>query len=205
MKLIGMLDSPYVRRCAISMKLMGVPFEHQSLSVFRTFEQFRAINPVVKAPTLICDDGAVLMDSTLILDYVESRVIPEKRLMPADGAARREALRLHGLALAACEKCVQIVYEHNQRPEEKVHAPWLERVTGQANAAFAELERTAAERSTPWLQGEALNASDVMVAIAWRFSQFYNAKVIPDALYPALVAHSERAETLPEFISTPLD
>src|SRR5881628_794201 len=136
MILVGMLDSPYVRRCAVSMKLMGIPFEHRSLSVFRTFEQFRAINPVVKAPTLVCDDGTVLMDSTLILDYIESRVIPEKRLMPAEGAARREALRLHGLALAACEKCVQVVYENNQRPEEKRHQPWLDRVISQAEAAF---------------------------------------------------------------------
>ena len=204
MKLIGMLDSPYVRRCAISMKLMGVPFEHESLSVFRTYDQFRKINPVVKAPTLICDDGAVLMDSTLILDYIESRVAEGKRLMPVDGAARREALRLHGLALAACEKCVQIVYEFNQRPEEKRHAPWLERVTGQANAAFAELER-AAERASPWLQGERLDAADVMVACAWRFGQYYNAKVVPALKYPALVAYSERAEALPEFTSTPLD
>lgn len=203
MRLIGMLDSPYVRRCAISMKLMDVPFEHQSLSVFRTFDQFRAVNPVVKAPTLVCDDGAVLMDSTLILDYVEGRVIPERRLMPAEGAARREALRLHGLALAACEKCVQIVYEHNQRPEDKRHEPWLERVTGQANAAFQELERSA-ERANPWLQGEVLNASDVMVAVAWRFGQYYCEKQVAAALYPLLAAHSERAEALPEFISTPL-
>jgi glutathione S-transferase len=204
MKLIGMLDSPYVRRVAISMKLMGVPFEHQSLSVFRTYDQFRAINPVVKAPTLVCDDGAVLMDSTLILDYLEGRVIPEKRLMPAEGAARREALRITGLALAACEKCVQIVYEHSQRPEDKRHEPWLERVTGQANAAFAELERDA-QRASPWLQGETLDASDVAVACAWRFGQYYCAKQVSEALYPRLVAHSGRAEALPEFISTPLD
>lgn len=204
MKLVGMLDSPYVRRVAVSMKLMGVPFEHQSLSVFRTFEQFRAINPVVKAPTLVCDDGAVLMDSTLILDYVEGRVIPEKRLMPAEGAARREALRLTGLALAACEKCVQIVYEHSQRPEDKRHGPWLERVTLQANAAFGELEREAG-RASPWLHGTTLNAADVMVACAWRFGQYACAKQVGGALYPSLVAHSERAEMLPEFITTPLD
>ena len=204
MKLIGMLDSPYVRRVAVSLKLMGVPFEHQSLSVFRTFDQFRAINPVVKAPTLVCDDGAVLMDSTLILDYVEDRTVPEKRLMPAGGAARREALRLSGLALAACEKCVQIVYEHGQRPEEKWHEPWLERVTGQANAAFTELER-AAERASPWLQGERLDAGDVIVGCAWRFAQFRNADVIPAARYPALVAYSDRIEALNEFLTTQPD
>ena len=60
MKLIGMLDSPYVRRAAISLRMLGLPFEHQSLSVFSTFDAFRAINPLVKAPTLIGDDGGQL-------------------------------------------------------------------------------------------------------------------------------------------------
>ena len=205
MKLIGMLDSPYVRRVAVSLKLMGVPFEHQLLSVFRTFEEFRRINPVVKAPTLVCDDGAVLMDSTLILDYVEGRVIPEKRLMPAEGAARREALRLTGLALAACEKCVQMIYERQQRPEDKRHEPWLERMQLQADAAFRELERAADVRSA-WLQGESITAADVVVACTWRFSQYYHDETgIAGAKFPMLVAHSARAEALPEFISTPLD
>ncbi|HEY8908463.1 MAG TPA: glutathione S-transferase N-terminal domain-containing protein, partial [Rhodoferax sp.] len=66
MKLIGMLDSPYVRRTAIGLKLQGISFEHLPLSVFSTFDEFRELNPVVKAPTLIMDDGQVLMDSTLI-------------------------------------------------------------------------------------------------------------------------------------------
>src|SRR3954469_6983188 len=125
MILIGMLDSPYVRRVAITLKLMGLPFEHRPVSVFRHFDQFRAVNPVVKAPTFVCDDGAVLMDSTLIIDYLEHCVAPAKALMPARGAERQEALRLVGLALAACEKCVQLVYEKEQRPPEKRHDPWF--------------------------------------------------------------------------------
>ena len=32
-----------------------IPFEHQSLSVFRNFAEFHAINPLVKAPTLVLD------------------------------------------------------------------------------------------------------------------------------------------------------
>ena len=81
MKLIGMLDSPYVRRVAISAKRLGIDLEHESVSVFRHFEQFQQINPVVKAPTLILDDGVVLMDSTLILDYLEAS--SGKSLLPA--------------------------------------------------------------------------------------------------------------------------
>jgi glutathione S-transferase len=204
MILIGMLDSPYVRRCAVSMKLMGIPFEHRPVSVFRHFDQFRAINPVVKAPSLVCDDGAVLMDSTLIVDYLEHVVAPQKSLMPAGGRERQEALRLVGLAMAACEKCVQMVYEKEQRPADKRHDPWFDRVAGQANAAFAELEKALAA-ARPWLQGDKLNAADVAVACAWRFGQYYDSAEVPAASYPALVAYSKRAEALPEFASTPLD
>ena len=82
MKLYGMLDSPYVRRVAISLQLLGLRFEHQSLSVFRGFEDFRRINPVVRAPTLVCDDGEVLMDSNLIIELAESLAHP-RTLMPA--------------------------------------------------------------------------------------------------------------------------
>lgn len=204
MKLIGMLDSPYVRRVAVSMKLMGLPFEHESVSVFRTYDQFKAINPVVKAPTFVCDDGTALMDSTLILDYVESIAPAGRRLMPAGVEGRKEALRLIGLALAGCEKGVSLLYERDKRPADKQHQPWLDRVTEQANAAFAELERTAA-KANPWLQGKAFNAADVAVACAWRFAQYYDSAEIPAARYPALVAYSARAEALPEFASTPLD
>ncbi|HVC30701.1 MAG TPA: glutathione S-transferase family protein, partial [Steroidobacteraceae bacterium] len=145
MQLVGMLDSPYVRRVAISLQLLGLPFEHRSLSVFRTFDQFRAINPVVKAPTLVCDDGAVLMDSTLILDFAEALAAP-RSLMPSGLAQRQAALRSMGLALAACEKSVQLVYERNLRPPEKQHEPWAARVIGQMHAAYAQLEAELAKR-----------------------------------------------------------
>ena len=48
MKLIGMLDSPYVRRVAICLKLLELDFEHRPVSVFSDFEEFRKLNPVVK-------------------------------------------------------------------------------------------------------------------------------------------------------------
>jgi glutathione S-transferase len=185
------------------MKLMGIPFEHQSVSVFRDFERFREVNPVVKAPTLVCDDGTVLMDSTLILDWLEGLVPPEKRLMPAAGPARLEALRLTGLALAACDKGVSLIYERERRPAEKFHGPWYERSLGQALAACSALE-DAAGRASPWLQGEGPTAADVVAAVAWRFGQYYNAELIPAWKFPALARFSAQAEALPAFASIPL-
>jgi glutathione S-transferase len=107
-KLIGMLDSPYVRRVAISLKLMRTTFSHEAVSVFSEFAKFATINPVVKAPTLVTDEGVVLMDSTLILEYVERLVPSELRLAVGQKEFPR-AQRLIGLALAGCEKTVQAV------------------------------------------------------------------------------------------------
>lgn len=202
MQLIGMLDSPYVRRTAICLKLLGLPYTHRSLSVFRTFDEFATINPVVKAPTLVTDDGTVLMDSTLILQYLESLVDPERRLVPVEPAAHLRSLRLTGLALAACEKSVQLVYERELRPSEKRHAPWTERVRKQVHAAFRALELELAQVpivATPDQIGE----HGVTVAVAWRFHQLLLPEVDFGSEFPELAGFSARAEALPAFRETP--
>lgn len=137
-KLIGMMDSPYVRRVAVSLELYGVVFESLPLSVFSTFEEFSRINPAVKAPTLILDNGTRLMDSSLILNYFEAQATPELRLLPVAPDALANDLQTLGFILAAAEKAVQNVYEHNLRPAEKQHNPWIERITLQLLAACRE-------------------------------------------------------------------
>ncbi|MGY2140737.1 glutathione S-transferase [Pseudomonas reactans] len=187
MKLIGMLDSPYVRRVAISLDLYGVDFVHEPLSVFRSFDAFAQINPVVKAPTLVLDDGTVLMDSSLILDYLETLAPADKKLLAQQPAARARDLHILGLALAACEKSVQIVYEHNLRPAEKQHAPWLDRVSGQLLAAYSLLEKQLPD-------SEVLTQASITAAVAWSFSQFTVASVVKADAFPNLRRHAERLE-----------
>jgi glutathione S-transferase len=202
MRLVGMLDSPYVRRVAISLQLLRVPFEHASISVFRTFEQFRPINPVVKAPTLVCDDGTVLMDSTLIIEYAEALADCGKSLMPVDIAERQHALRVIGLALAACEKSVQIIYERQLRPAEKLHEPWVSRVKGQLLAAYEALE--SEERRSPLsVTSETINQAGLSAAVAWHFTQQTLPEVVAAERYPALTALSSKAEALAEFVAAP--
>jgi glutathione S-transferase len=202
MQLIGMLDSPYVRRVAISLGLLGLPFEHKSVSVFSTFEQFKSINPVVKAPSLVCDDGTVLMDSTLILDYAEALIGPRKSLMPGDIKERQHALRVIGLALAACEKAVQIIYERNLRPPEKHHEPWLTRVRGQLLAAFKLLEDDVKQRPLAF-DSNAITQAGVTTAVAWHFVQRMIPEIVIAKAYPALVALSDNAEKTTVFKTYP--
>ena len=204
MQLIGMLDSPYVRRVAISLRLLGIAFEHRPVSVFRHFDTFAAINPLVKAPTLVADDGTVLMDSSLILDHLPALTgTPLPRpLMPTDPAACRRALRVLGLALAACEKTVQIVYEHQLRPLEKQHGPWLERVQGQLAAAYAALEAELA-RTPLSVDAAHINQAGITTAVAWGFTQMVLPGVVPAATLPHLAAHAAAAERLDAFAAYP--
>ena len=203
MKLIGMLDSPYVRRVAISAKRLGIPLEHQSVSVFRHFEQFQQINPVVKAPTLVLDDGEVLIDSTLIIEYLEALAGPGKSLMPGDIDQRLRSLRLIGLALAACEKSVQLYYERNLRPAEIQFEPWVERVEGQLAAAYSALER---ELEMQPLKTDGTIAQDgITLAVAWSFTHL----VVPDQVdvnrFPQISAFTAYAEGLEDFVGTPIE
>lgn len=204
MQLIGMLDSPYVRRTAISLKLLGIPFEHKALSVFSTFEQFQKINPIVKAPSFVCDDGEVLMDSTLIIDYAEAIAAPGKSLMPRDLKARQHELRVLGVTLAACEKSVQIVYERNLRPPEKQHGPWLDRIRGQAVSAFELLEREIAKQPPVIANGRTSQAG-LMVAVTWQFAQSMVGDVVRAAGFPAIAKFSAAAEQLDAFVAFPPD
>ncbi|MEM8546097.1 MAG: glutathione S-transferase family protein [Cyanobacteria bacterium P01_H01_bin.119] len=201
MKLIGMLDSPYVRRVAISLQLLGLSFEHEPLSVFQTFEAFQQINPVVKAPSLICDDGLVLMDSTLILQYAAA-IAPDRSLLPTDPNALKRSLQMIGLALTACEKSIQIVYERQLRPAEKFHQPWISRVTGQLHAAYDGLERSLQAQPLSFAR-EGITQASITTAVAWYFTQQVVPEVINAENYPGLQAASDVAETLAEFKAAP--
>ena len=187
MKLIGMLDSPYVRRVAVCLDVLGVPFEHEAVSVFSHLERFREINPVVKAPTLVCDDGGILMDSGLILQYVEGMRSGSTPLWDADPHQRLLQFRTVAYASAACEKVVQLVYETQLRPSEAQHEPWKARVRSQFQAAFQALE-TLTPSLDAGVDNKHLNHGSIWSAIVWQCA----GSLIPDEVSPALHPRLDR-------------
>ena len=200
MELIGMLDSPYVRRVAIALIVARTPFTHRPISLFRHIDQFSKLNPLLKAPTLIADDGTTLMDSSVILDYLAGVDPRIAALTPSDAPARLRALRATGLALTVLEKAVQRHYERALRPAEKRHEPWVDRVMGQLtagmNALDAELPRSG------WIGGD-LGLADISAACAFGFTEGVLADLIEAGRYSNLAAFSARAEALPPFRAAP--
>jgi len=199
MRLIGMLDSPYVRRVAISLEFLGIPFEQGAISVFSTYEAFQRVNPVVKAPTLVCDDGEVLMDSSLILQFVEvTRTGGDSLWSLGDATRMQHEMRAVSLALAACEKSAQIVYERKLRPSSAQYEPWVERVQGQLLEAYAGLEREVQTRQPVF--AEPRRQASITAAVVWQFTQSMLAPIVVAENYPGLVALSARMERTPEFL-----
>ena len=203
MQLIGMLDSPFVRRVAVTAQFLGIPYEHNPLSIFKSYDDFRKINPLVKVPTLVCDDGEMLVESTLIIDYLETFHAGGKSLMPANEADCIRALRLIGAALVAMEKVVAVIYERTQRPKELQHAPWLKRIDQQLRSALDVLEGFVGDGSE-WLIGGEITQADITSAVAWRFTQHSVPRRISADDFPGLAAFSARAEALPEFLACPI-
>ncbi|MYM64057.1 glutathione S-transferase family protein [Pseudomaricurvus sp. HS19] len=197
MKLIGVNNSPYHRRTAISLTLLGVPFEVQTLSPFMHSEALSQINPMMKVPTLVCDSGEQIMDSSLIIQYAESTLTDGKSLWSADTAIRQREYRAASLALAALEKCLQIVYETRLRPADVRHLPWLQRLETQLQAGLGELDRLV--DSQPEVVASEYSQATITAAIAGGFARTTVPASISDLKTPALAALSARMEATPVF------
>jgi glutathione S-transferase len=203
MQLVGMLDSPFVRRVAVTMRFLDIDYEHRPLSVLRGFDEFRKVNPLVKVPTLVCDDDTVFVDSTLIIQHVES--LAGRTLMPTTLIDARRALQQVGVALAVMEKTVQRIYEIRMRPPEYVFDEWLDRIVLQLASGLDWLEASVTGLGEhDWLFGDSVSQADISTAIAWRFAVHAAAPVTEAVERPALDAFGERAEALPEFLACPL-
>jgi len=78
-------------------------------------DSVRAQNPLGKIPALLLEDGTVLFDSRVILEYLDHHA-GGGRILPHDADARFSALRLQALADGVMDASVLLVYEGRWRP-----------------------------------------------------------------------------------------
>ncbi len=198
MILVGQYDSPYVRRVAVSLHQLGIAFERAPLSTFRDIGEMRRVNPTLRVPALVLDDGTTLTDSHAILDWLDGEAGPQRALMPAAGSGRRRCWQAVGLASTACDKAKDILYERALRPPEKVHQPVLDRCAGQLEAALAGLEAMAGR---PWMLGERFSQADITVACMLGFVRAAVPEAAPAGRWPRLDLLRDRCEDLPAFVA----
>jgi glutathione S-transferase len=197
MILIGQYDSPFVRRVGIALAFYGLPFEHRPWSSFGEADKIRQYNPLTRVPTLVLDNGEVLIDSHIILDYLDSLVPAAARMFPAAEPARHQALKVAALATGLGDMAVSLFYET------KLHAAasdvLVKRRRTQIADVFAALEADRAARKSDYWFGSRIGHADIVVATVLRFMAEVHAGLITMGDYPALSAHAARLEALPVF------
>jgi glutathione S-transferase len=197
MILIGQYDSPFVRRVAIAMRLYDVAFEHRPWSVFGDADKLAAFNPLRRVPTLVRDDGAVLIESAAILDWLDESM-GERALLPRAGEARRAQLHICALGTGLAEKAVALLYERVLH--EQTAPVWIDRCRAQIADVLGVLESLRSRDSHPYWFGTRLGHADIAVACALRFVKEAHRGLFEHARFPALSDFAARCEATPAFM-----
>jgi len=197
MILIGQYDSPFVRRVAVALQAYGFPYEHRPWSTFGDGEKVAAYNPLRRVPTLVLDDGEVLIESSAILDHLDELAGPGRALIARQGPDRRAALKVAALATGLCDKMVSLIYERILH--EATSDAWIARCESQVGGVLDVLQADRAGRSTPYWFGDQLGHADIAVACAMRFLGEAHPDLYELGRWPQLVEHSARCESLTVF------
>jgi glutathione S-transferase len=182
MKLIGTYLSPYSRRVAAALISRSLFFEHEPVNGYREFEAASRYNPVAKVPSLVLDDGEVLIDSTAILDYL-NELTPAAPLIPAGSSARRTTLKLAAIGYGVCEQATNLSFRGHEVAETEAER-WRAQILGGLRALDEAAREGGRLRATP------LDAAAITAIVAVE----YLAQTNPDLeVLPALPALAELA------------
>ena len=198
MILYGRNRSPYARRVAIWMRLQGRDFEQRPVIVAEEAALMGRLNPIGRVPVLELEDGTRLLESWAICDWLDEDM-PERRLVPASGPTRREALQRIALAQGTTDKVVALVYDQTRRPAQFHYAPWIERIEGQVRDGLAAMDAAAPEAG--FFGGDAPDGSDVATVCAYEMAAHMHAALVGDG-FRRLAAHAARAGDLTAFADT---
>jgi glutathione S-transferase len=189
--------SPFVRKVRIAIALLGLDgkIEVRETDLNDPGDSIRKQNPLGKIPALVLNDGDILYDSRVILEYLD-QLAGGGRIIPREGKARFDVLRLQALCDGVLDAVVLIVYESRYRPAEMRVESWVERQHGKIGRALAALEASPLALDAVPNVGQialacVLGYLDLRFAGDWRKS------------HPKLVAwHDRFAAQVPAFAAT---
>ena len=191
--------SPFARKVRIAADLLGLAgkIDERETDLNDPADSIRQQNPLGKLPALILDDGTVLYDSRVILEYLD-HLAGGGRIIPHEPEARFAALTLQALCDGIMDASLLIVYESRYRPADKAVQTWLERQAGKVERGMATLEASPPAITAPPDVGQIalacmLGYRDLRFAGSWRQD------------YPRLLAwHDKFAAQFPIFTATKL-
>jgi len=130
--------SPFVRKVRIAANVLGLERDIavEPADTMNPSDSVRRQNPLGKIPALVLEDGTVLFDSRVILEYLDHRA-GGGRIVPNDAGARFSALRLQALADGLMDASILLIYEGRWRPAERHEPKWVDHQAGKVARTLA--------------------------------------------------------------------
>lgn len=189
--------SPFGRKVKLAANILGLIGEIriETTDTNDPNDSIRQQNPLGKIPSLILKDGTALFDSRVILEFLDAQAGGGK-ILPRDGTARFDALRLQSLADGMMDASILQVYEKRFRAEDRRDAKWVGYQADKVTRAMDVLEAAPPPLSSPPNVGQ-ITLACALGYLDLRFEGTWREK------YPKLVAWLDNfAAQVPSFETT---
>lgn len=173
MKLIGSLASPYVRKVRVVLAEKKLDYQYELENVWAPETTIQDLNPLGKVPCLLMDDGSAMIDSRVMVEYLDT-LTPVCKLLPPNGRDRADVKCWEALADGVLDAAILVRLERTQRPPELQSASWIERQMRKVTLGLASLEVKLGE--SPYCAGNHYTLADVATGctlgwLAFRFPE----------------------------------
>lgn len=134
--------SPFGRKVKVAAAVLGLidKIEIRSTDTLDPNDSIRQENPLGKIPALHLEDGSILYDSRVIVEYLDI-LAGGGKIIPPSGQERWRVLRLQALVDGLLDAAILQIYEIRFRDEGKREPKWVEHQAGKVTRALSELER----------------------------------------------------------------
>jgi len=199
MKLIGSLASPYARKVRIvfAEKKLDYVFELEDVWVPET--KIQLANPLGKVPCLILEDGSAMIDSRVIVEYLDT-LTPVCKLLPPSGRQRADVKCWEALADGVLDAGVLVRLERTQRPPELQSEAWIARQMSKVELGLASLAHKLGENA--YCAGNQYSLADVAVGCALDWLTFRFPEIDWRGAHPKLARLADKLAERQSFKDT---
>jgi glutathione S-transferase len=194
MKLIGTLNSPYVRKARLVLLEKNIPHQFLVDAPREPGSQVARVNPLGRIPALILDDETCVFDSPVIAEYADSLNDTPVLIPRADALARMRVKRWEALADGIMDSAV-LVRTERIRPAEKQEADNIVRPNDAITRALAFVSDQLGQRE--WCEGSSISLADLALASALIYLDLRQAERDWRGAHPNLAAWFARISERP--------
>jgi len=201
MKLTFSPASPFARKVRIAAIELGlidkIEFVPTAVVPGQANDEYKRINPLKKLPALILDNGDVIIDSYVIVEYLDE-LAGGGKLIPASGPNRWKVKSDHSLLQGMLDSMLLCRYEKMVRPQGLQWQAWSDDHWSRAWSGMARFDKQADVLSRP------LDIVQIALTCVLGYADFRFADCGWRKAYPGLDAFHERMLSRPSVrISVP--